>query len=244
MQKRKISIQPKRKSWHHDQSSKTQDWILKTQGGKNMRRLGIASNKMHANYEIWAGALEWKTSQPRHALGMFTTISMRLNLNQKDPCDKINQIDSLQNKSLIDFKTITNKSGIVVHTFNPCIQETTAKKLSVFNASLVYVVGFRTAGAVLRGPMSEKKTIKNKRVQLSSQLRTLETEGTVWCLCSLAALEADIAESKTGNADSLIWFIRSQYWGSVGNITSFHRRTTIKNKLPLKYFKIRGLLLT
>lgn len=46
-----------------------------------------------------------------------------------------------------------------MHTFNPCIQETTAKKLSVFNASMVYVVSFRTAGAVLRGPMSEKKKL-------------------------------------------------------------------------------------
>lgn len=55
------------------------------------------------------------------------------------------------------------------------------------------------------------------------------------------ALEADIADSKTGNTDSLIWLIRSQYWGGVGNTTSFHRRTTIKKKLPLKYFKIRGL---
>ena len=43
--------------------------------------------------------------------------------------------------------------GVVVHTFDPTIQEAEGKQSSEFEASLVYIVSSRTARAAQRDPV-------------------------------------------------------------------------------------------
>jgi hypothetical protein len=53
--------------------------------------------------------------------------------------------------------------GMVVHAFNPSTWEGRGRRISEFEASLVYKVSSRTARAIQRNPVSKKKkTKKNK----------------------------------------------------------------------------------
>jgi hypothetical protein len=54
-----------------------------------------------------------------------------------------------------------NKPGVVAHTFNPSTLGGRGRRISEFEASLVYKVSSRTARAIQRNPVS-KKTKQNK----------------------------------------------------------------------------------
>jgi hypothetical protein len=52
--------------------------------------------------------------------------------------------------------------GVVAHTFNPSTPGGRGRRISKFEASLVYKVSSRTARAIQRNPVSKKKKKKRK----------------------------------------------------------------------------------
>jgi hypothetical protein len=59
---------------------------------------------------------------------------------------------------------------VVAHAFNPSPQEA-VRRISEFEASLVYSVGSRTARATQRNPISKKQKKKKKKKSKENQLR-------------------------------------------------------------------------
>jgi hypothetical protein len=57
-------------------------------------------------------------------------------------------------------KTYNRELGVVAHTFNPEHSGGRGRRISEFEASLVYRVSSRTARATQRNPVSEKKKKK------------------------------------------------------------------------------------
>jgi hypothetical protein len=49
------------------------------------------------------------------------------------------------------------KPGVVAHAFNPSNSGGRDRRISEFEASLVYIVSSRTARAIQRNPVSKKK---------------------------------------------------------------------------------------
>jgi hypothetical protein len=52
--------------------------------------------------------------------------------------------------------------GVVVHAFNPSTREGRGRRISEFEASLVYKVSSRTAGAIQRNPILKNRKKKKK----------------------------------------------------------------------------------
>jgi hypothetical protein len=59
---------------------------------------------------------------------------------------------------------------VVVHAFNPSTQEARGRRISEFEASLVYKVTSRTARAIQRNPVSKKP--KNKKKKKKNKKKT------------------------------------------------------------------------
>jgi hypothetical protein len=66
---------------------------------------------------------------------------------------------------LIKDKIYQGESGVVMHTFNPSTWEAEAGEFlsSRFEASLVYRMSSRTAGATQRNPVSKKQNPKTNK---------------------------------------------------------------------------------
>jgi hypothetical protein len=74
-------------------------------------------------------------------------------------------------------KKLHNKPGVVAHAFNPSTQDGRGRRISEFEASLVYRVSSRTARAIQRNPVSEKnKTKQNKNPYQASLLENRESK--------------------------------------------------------------------
>jgi hypothetical protein len=62
------------------------------------------------------------------------------------------------------------KPGILAHIFNPSTWEAAGKWISEFEASLVYKVSSRTAGAIQRSPASKKSKPNQTNKQTNKKL--------------------------------------------------------------------------
>jgi hypothetical protein len=78
---------------------------------------------------------------------------------------------ALGNSFLIN-KKLNSLPGVVAHAFNPSIREAEGRRISEFEASLVYKVSSRTVRATQRNPVSKNKQTNN-----------LDFFACVWCVC-------------------------------------------------------------
>ena len=74
------------------------------------------------------------------------------------------------------------KPGILAHIFNPSTWEAAGKWISEFEASLVYKVSSRTAGATQRNPVSKNQKNTNKQTNKKASGMKWVWEGDVSAL--------------------------------------------------------------